>query len=118
MAKEDIIYDSYKDSTKPKKVEFHFINGECLKLDLEKINVQFKTASNLPFTKNFKQESGNILTAISNLNPEDSIYIRTSSLDNENKNDVEDDNGRQKKIDKERVYLTQRSKIAYLRAAY
>lgn len=115
MSKKDdqIIYDSYGDSTSPKKLEFHFINGECLKLDLEKIDVQFKTGSNTLFTKNINQSPNDILNAISQLDPENFLYIRTSS-----KEEQEELTGNGKEIDKERVYLTQRSKITYVRAAY
>lgn len=108
----NITFDTFDDSTEPKVISFHFINGDVKRLDLNELDVEFKTESTHIFTKAYKQTADDLLKAIAKLSPNASIYFRTVAKKGSEayKNS--------KPEDRVRVYLTQRSKIAYMRVSY
>lgn len=97
---------------KPTIIEFHLISGKRLVLDLKELDVEFYTASNKLFmTDDYKIEAEDVMKAITDLKPDDSIYICTRT-----KEGTELDK-KTEPFDKKRTYLTQRSKIAYVRVS-
>ena len=108
----NITFDTFDDSTEPRVIAFHFMNGDVKRLDLDELDVVFKTESSAIFTKSFEQTADDLLKAIAKLSPNDSIYFRTVAKKGSEayKNS--------KPEDRARVYLTQRSKIAYMRVSY
>ena len=108
----NITFDTFDDSTKPKVITFHFMNGDVKRLDLNELDVEFKTESSALFTKPYEQTADDILKAIAKLSPNDSIYFRTIAKKGS------DAYRNSKPEDRARVYLTQRSKIAYMRVSY
>ena len=114
---QDLNYTTFdEDANMPKKIEFHFTSGERpLVLDLSVLDVKFTTGSNFVFAnKNFDQDPRNLLKAIEKLSPNDSIYIETE-LNKEANTELENNLMFEDHL---RVYLTQRSKISYVRVSY
>lgn len=108
----NITFDTFDDSTEPRVITFHFMNGDVKRLDLDELEVIFKTESSAIFTKSFEQTADDLLKAIAKLSPNDSIYFKTIAK----KGSDAYKNARPE--DRARVYLTQRSKIAYMRVSY
>lgn len=97
----------------PTILEFHLTSGKKLKFDLSQLRVEFWVASNRLFMNDdYEKSPDEILKAITDLKSEDSIYIYT-----EVKEDSETYNATSE-FDRKRTYLTQRSKIAYIRVSH